>query len=395
LLSAREVTLHLQGRRNDQAADLEALAQLADKLDDNRLRADAAYRKCRRAMRLADWAAMESSAHYGMACATLAEDTRRRLQALSFVAFGRVQRGDPEAGRMMSLQHLAEARNLTLGDVEGRLLTTLSTAAFMQGDLLGALELNRQGLQAFRESGDRIGEAISLANYGDGWLKLGELEQARRDLNAALHLLRANGDRAIEAATLGQLSTLRLWQGDDTAALSLARSALDLAVAARAPDVEVNAGLKLGDAEVALGRLGAARQAYTQARTRAKEIGSPWQLDASAGVARVALAEGDAQGSVAALQPILEHVESGGTLDGTEYPRLVQLTCHQTLGRASDPRATHWLASAHTALMVQADAITDAAVRRSFLQDIPWHREIVMAWAMCNASSQAPAEPTG
>ena len=123
--------------------------------------------------------------------------------------------------------------------------------------------------------------------------------------------------------TLINLSALALWQGDETRALALARQALDIAVQTQARDSEVEAGLRLGDAERVLGRMTAARQAFTQARLRALEIDSVRQHDASAGLASVALAEGDTVAARTALQPLLEHVAAGGTLDGSSEPRLL------------------------------------------------------------------------
>ena len=382
LLSTREQTLGLQARRDEQAADLDARAQLADALDDDRRRADAAWRRSLRAMRMADWAGQESAARHGLACATRAGDDGLRLHALRLLAAARVYQGDIDGGRALALQGLAEARSLGLRGVEARLLNALSVAAETQGDVVGGLDLARQSLQTFRETGDRVNEAITLSNLGEGWRKLGDLAQAQRELDAALRLLRANGDRTVEGAALGILSALALWQGDETRALALARSALDIAVAAQARDIEVIARLRLGDAELALGRWAAAQQAYTQARARALEIDRPWLHDASAGLARVELAKGDAAAAVAALQPVLDQAAAGATLDGTEYPRLIELTCHQALASAGDPRAADWLARAHSALMAQADAITDAGLRKGFLHNIPFHREIVAAWGL-------------
>ena len=141
----------------------------------------------------------------------------------------------------------------------------------------------------------------------------------------------------------------------------------------------------------------------TRKRTRvAVEIDTGWQHDASAGLARVALAEGDAAAALAAmaaLKPLLDHIAAGGTLDGTEHPRLIELSCHQALARAGDPRAADWLARAHGALMAQADAIsrstTDATLRQGFLQNIPHHREIVAAWAKRDVASESPARHVG
>jgi hypothetical protein len=48
--------------------------------------------------------------------------------------------------------------------------------------------------------------------------------------------------------------------------------------------------------------------------------------------------------------------------------------------RAQDPRAGVALTEAHRALMHEADAITDATLRRSFLTFIPENREIAALW---------------
>ena len=402
LLWVREKTLDLQARRDEQAADLDALSLLADAFDDDRRRAEVARRRGIRAMRMADWAAMESAARHGLTCAARAGDDGLRLHALRLLAYARVYQGDIEAGRALALQGLAQARSLGLRGVEARLLNVLAIAAGMQTDGVGYLDLDRQSLQIHRETGDRVNEAIGLANQGEGWLKLGGLAQARRELDAALQMLRANGDRVIEGLALTNLSALALWQGDETRALALARQALDIEVLAQARDNAVLAGLRLGAAELALGRTAAAQQAYTEAHARALEIDSAWQHDASTGLARVALAAGDgaaALAAVAALQPLLDHAAAGGTLDGTVEPRLIEFTCHQALARAGNPRAADWLARAHTALMAQADAITrhsaDHALRHGFLQNIPFHRDIMAAWSQRGAQSESTGRPFG
>jgi class 3 adenylate cyclase len=397
LLLVRERTLRLQARSDEQAADLDALDAVAELLDDDRRRAEVARRRSYRAQRMADWAEQERTARHGMTCATRAGDHGLRLQALRLLAMAQLDQGDFASGRALAQQGLAEARCLGLRQVEAHLLNVLSLAAEMQGDLVGPVELDRQSLQVFRDTGDRVNEAIILLNVGDGWLKLGELAQARRDMDAALQLLRANGDRVSEGSALADLSTLALWQGDKTQAVVLARQALDIALAAHARDLQAIAGLCLGNAELALERSTVARQAYLQARECALEIDSPYQHEASAGLARVALHERGAawastsaaaapdaeaaQAAQQALRPLLHHLAAGGTLDGTEAPRLIELTVYQALTRAGDARAADWLTRAYTALMAQADAIADVSLRHSFLNNIPHHRDIMGAWA--------------
>lgn len=288
-------------------------------------------------------------------------------------------------------------------DVEGKLLSTLAIATGRQGDVLGSQDLGRQCLQIDRETGDRVNEAIGLSNLGVGWLKLGDLAQARCELDAALQLLRANGDRAMEGVALGHLSALALLQGDETSALALARQALNIAQAAQADGNAVTAALRVGDAEAALGHRAEARQAYAQAHALAQKIDDAGLHDAGAGLARVALAVGDTAAAQAALQPLLDYAAAGGTRAGIDDARLIELTCHQVLARAGDPRADGWLLRAHTALMEQADAIersggasgSSAVLQQGFLQNIPWHREIVAAWLRRGASLGATGGEAG
>ena len=68
-----------------------------------------------------------------------------------------------------------------------------------------------------------------------------------------------------------------------------------------------------------------------------------------------------------------------------EEPLRIDLTCYQVLRAANDPRAAHVLATAHATLQAQAAKITDMAMRRSFLENVPYHREIVAAWAEAQA----------
>ncbi|MDH4392070.1 MAG: adenylate/guanylate cyclase domain-containing protein [Aquabacterium sp.] len=384
LLCLRDYTLDKQARRDEQAAGLEALSALADELADDQRRAEVARRMAVRAMRMGDWAAQASAARHSMACATRAGDEGLRLNALRLLATAQVSQGDIQDGRALALQGLEEARRQGLRDIEARLLNTLSVVADVQDDQLSALDLDRYGLQIHRETGDRVNEAINLLNLGEGWLKLGDLAQARRELGAALQLLRAHGDRVMEGGALSLLSTLSLWEGDETRALALARQALDIAQASQAREEAMLAALALGDAERALGRRVEALQAYKQAQALAVELDHPAHGDASAGLASVALAEGDIPAALAALQALMADAAAGHTLDGTSHPRLIELTAYQVLSCASDPAANDWLQRAYTALMNQGAAIerhSGAAMRQGYLQHIPHHREIMAAWS--------------
>jgi ATP/maltotriose-dependent transcriptional regulator MalT len=278
---------------------------------------------------------------------------------------------------------LEEARTLGLRTVESLQLASLAISADASGDLVGALGLQLQSLQLSREAGDRVSEATCLSNLGRVRLLLGDLSQARRDLSAALEMLKANDDRVVESWALTHLAMLTLWQGDEPRALALARQAVDIAAVAQAPNYEAFAGIALGGAELDVGRRAEARQAYARALKQALLTGDvQTQHSANAGLARVALAEGDTATALAVLLPVLDHAAAGRSFESDVLqPRLIELTCYQALTRANDPGSAEWLTRAHSALMTQADTITDPALRQGFLENIPHHRAIAVAWA--------------
>jgi tetratricopeptide (TPR) repeat protein len=381
LLKVREVTLELQGSRPEQRADLEVMEQLAVKMCNVQSSAYTAFRRSYLALRTADWSTMESQARLGMQLAQQAGDNGLRLRCLRLVADARATQGDMQIGQQLAQEALVEARTLGLSDVQALCLNTLGFIAYdLQGDTVAALELDQQALTIANETGDRRGVAIGLGNLGIGWINLGALTKGRKLTEEALQVARTIGDRTAECNTLGNLSQLALWQAEDTRALSFARAAYEIALAVEARNRQSDALVHLGNAELALGRLAQAHEAYVQAHEEALSIDHPRRHDAQVGLARVAMAQGNLQTALLHVNQLLEHAESGGNFEGVDQARLLELTCHQVLEAAADSRATHWLDQAYTQLQTTADTIADSGVREGFLSNIPHHREIVATW---------------
>ena len=91
-------------------------------------------------------------------------------------------------------------------------------------------------------------------------------------------------------------------------------------------------------------------------------------------VASVGMTEAQAK-----VGEILSHLE-GDTLDGTEEPLRVYLTCYRVLRANQDPRARKVLETAHRLLQETAVKIGDAGMRRKFLNNVVIHREIAAAY---------------
>ena len=289
-----------------------------------------------------------------------------------------VRLDDVAAGQALARDGLAEARLRGLQGVEGRFLNALTVIACHRQDLVEMLETSQQATALRRALGDRRNEAIGLCATGSGWLDLGELAKARRDLEAALQLHTALGDRALEPIVLANLSQLMLWEGDVDQALEKARRALDTAVAVQAASMQVLALWTLGSAELAASHTVQALATFERAHALAQD--SPLRHDASAGRARVALAMGAVEAALECIEPVLEQLATDSRLDGTLGPRLVQLSCYRVLSAARDPRAAAVLERAYAGLQERASTISDAALRDSFLANVPENRDIIDAW---------------
>lgn len=389
LLDVRLRTLRLQGSRPEQQADIAALQTLADDMNDDWRRGEAALRRSEFAFRVADYTTMQSAARQAMALAERTGDEVQKLEGQALLAGSLNRLGDAVAGKALAQDGLAAARSRGLRHVEVRFLRALGGIAEGQGDYMATLEIDQQILLIYRETSSRWGEAVALGFVGESWLKLGVIGQARRHLEESLRLTRAIGDRAGEPYPLNLLSLIALWEGDYALALAHAQAALEVAVALQDQAAETKALVRLGEAELALGRHAAATEAFDRAFAVASATDSVNRHDASAGLARIALASGDVVAARLALEGLLAHLGGGGTLKGTNAQR-IRLTCHQVLARTGDPRAAELLAAAHTELQARAGTITDAALRQSLLNNIPEHREIVAAWATRQAVSPGP-----
>jgi hypothetical protein len=76
------------------------------------------------------------------------------------------------------------------------------------------------------------------------------------------------------------------------------------------------------------------------------------------------------------VEEILTHLKSN-TLDSTDESLQVYLTCYRVLRAAQDPRAQETLGTAYALLQERAAKIGDAETRRSFLENVAAHREIL------------------
>ena len=380
LLDVREQARDIEGKRTEQRADIEALQELADASRQDGKRCEVAWRRSNLALRTGNYLSMRDAARQAMDFAERTGNALLSLRGQQRLAIALTYLGDAEAGRALALDGLSKARVVGARALEAMFLNALSVIADRQEDQLASLELDAHDLAINRELGNRRNEAVALNNLGNGWLRLGAHQLARQYLKDGLRLARALGDRTTEPNTLIALAVLDLREGKDERALEHAQAAVALLANEGSPDFEAIAMCTLGDVHLARNQPYAARSAFKRAYDFGVRLDSPAQFDATAGLARVALAISDIPEALQLVNELMACTENGQNFDGSESPIMVRLTCYEVLQRVSDRRADTLLETAYSELQKVAVTLNDSALRQGYLHDIPEHHQTVSAW---------------
>jgi predicted ATPase/class 3 adenylate cyclase len=244
-----------------------------------------------------------------------------------------------------------------------------------------ALDDQQQALAIFRELNDRFGMMVVQSNLGAIAIDLGDDELARTHISASLELARAIGSRGHDSLPMSILAEIDIRQGAGEEAYERLRAALESARTVGYRENESKILSKIGRAALMLGRLEEAAAAYEEALGIRIELQQPTQqMEALAGLADVALAQGDPARARSQVEPILAFLESG-SLEGTLDPFEIYLTVYETLRASEDERASQMLATAHSQLQHRAGQIGDEAMRRAYLENVASHRRLVEAFA--------------
>ena len=239
--------------------------------------------------------------------------------------------------------------------------------------LMGALDI-------LREVGDRNYEAYTLAYLGRLADGLGDAPRAQDLLEHALRLSEDVGSWESRFEAHVGLSLLLQHSGDFAGARSAAQQSQKIATKAGDRARQADTWLAVGRADEGLQRLSEAATAYQHALTLYEELSLAHRVtEPRAGLARIALAQGDPTLALTQVEAILKVMENHPLVSPDE-PFRIYLTCYRVLDANYDPRATTILQTAHHLLHEYANHITDDSLRRSFLENVATHRELVRAY---------------
>ena len=261
---------------------------------------------------------------------------------------------------------------------QSKALNGLGTVVSERGDFSQALTCYQEALREARACGDRSLEGSLLNNLGNMHLRLGVYDEASAHYKRALEIQREIGAHQKEISACFNLGLIHHFQGDHETARSRMQQALQIAGEVGDRRAQSFVWMGLGHSILGLGILDAAREAYQESITLRGELGqehlTPEPLE---GLARIALAQGEAADALEYAEEILEITGDCQNLDGLIDPTRVCLTCFRVLQTIGDQRAPEILRRAHQQLQARAEKISDEGLRRSFLENIASHRELV------------------
>jgi len=421
LLLARERIYDLQGARDVQERDLHALEALVNDLDDDRKRAEVALRRANYGIVTGNYLEAMEAAQRGIRLARAVQDARSEVSGHLLWGQALWDHGDYQSSRTRLEQALALARTAQLRQGEVDSLRWLGYACIYQDDFAGARIHCQQALRIYREMGDLVGEGWALEIVGHAALFQWAFDEAKVYYRQSLRIRREIGDQVNEGWGLlylgivfnclgdygrsrdfceqglhilrevshprGQCSALMLpgevshHLGDDKAARKYSEQAILVGQDAGDRSTSAGAMVVLGHALANLGHLTEAADAYRQALTLRRRLDEHGRASVPlAGLARLCLAQGEIAHAQAHVKEILGYLETGN-LGRVIEPLRVYLTCYWVLEAAGDPRADHILEEAHSLLQDRAARISDEEERRSFLENVAAHREIVREYA--------------
>jgi tetratricopeptide (TPR) repeat protein len=315
-------------------------------------------------------------------------ERRRHAVVLNDMGNFAMDIGDYGAARSYYEQSLAIKREI--GDRRGEAngMNNLGLIAMDQGDCAAAFRYLEQSLQIRREVGDRRGEGSALGGLGNVALAQGDLDRAREYLEQGLLVQREIGDRYNQCVSLDLLGVTCHHVGDEAAAQSYGQQALLIAQEMGDRSSQAFALTHIGNAQAGLGQTAEAAAAYEQALTIRRELGQQkMALEVLSCQVRLDLERGDLTSAREKVESVLALMRRDAPptapevvvqcLDGTDDPFLILLTCCRVLRASGDARAPAVLAATRGLLLERVARVGDECARRSFLEKIPSHREIV------------------
>lgn len=377
LRRARERVLSMRGDRTAHQVELDQLHRLADELDDDARRAEAHWREAAAVCHAGDYRATVPLATRASELARVADAPAIAAAAMAAHATALRRLGDFDGARRVAEEGLTRARACGSVLAEKELVYSLAALAAESGQLDESRRLDHMYLDLAKETDDRVMQATGLNLLGDNAYRGGDLESAREHFDRSYSLAVETGYAYGQCIAALNLAMVAIAQKDFAEARRFGRLSVEQARAQAAGDLEAVALMQLGLAESGVGDHEAAhRTLVASSRCYAANGSGHLCAEVDSALARLALKTGDVSRAADLVGPIVERVNSGDQLDGTEDPLRIRWDCYVVLKELDDARAPAWLSASHAALMASAGQLADSRRREQFVHALPHRRRL-------------------
>ena len=386
--SARALALALLPDESERRDNIEALLRLAAAATDPGPLAHALAARATFLAEVGDHRASLTDADAAIGYANRTGEHALTARCLGLKGRALARLGDVESAREVIGQALSAMERTDDLDTHFAVLSAAWSTTFESGDVGRSVDVAARGLQVARRLGDRYREAQMLGNLGHTYAALGRYAVARERLEDSLRLAAALNHERFIGYSSQNLALVHLYRDDLAVAEQLARESI---AALADGDAYGAAGgrLYLGMVLERGSRTAEATACFTRARQAFAEIGSQaLAIEATAGLARCALAGGDLTTATAVAADVWAHLLRHGSA-GLDSITRVFLTCVDVFTAAGyTDQAEHVLEAARHDLAERAGRISDPDTRRAFLHDVPDHR--VLATRQIRATRDTP-----
>lgn len=381
VLAQLEEILDRLGERDQQANVLTQMQTLAEiMLDKERL----AVTHNRRAVyfdKISEYQAAFEAAEVGLRVARHTGNEHLQAQSLNALALAAWRRFDYQEVQKWAMQALEVL--VVVGDPTNRIssLFHLGKASYRLGQYDAALHYIQAARELTHDTGNLGNEATSHLILGWIYQRLGHYQPAQEQFEAMLKIRRIIGDRYGEATALSHLGWLAYDQQTPEDGLDYCRQALDMSQAISDRENEAYALSGMGLNHELLNNMDTAAANYQAAWKLHNEIGATTlAIFDQAGLARIALAQGDLDAAQTYIGPVTNWVKSGNAQKFWD-PWIIYLSGYQISAALNDTGAARAiLDEAHTVLHQRAEKISDEKLRHGFLKEVQVNQALEQAW---------------
>ena len=305
---------------------------------------------------------------------------RCELHSLSALARTDFYQGDFAAAESGFTAALALARALGYRPVEMGAQGGLGDLLRLRGDYTTACSLLEQAVATAADLALPYDESILLASLIRLYCQLGNQATATQRYEHLVQLL-AHVKLPKECQLAGWLAAALMahYAGKNQPALHYAEQANQLTEQGDILFRLVDASLILGHARAAVGQWQGATTAFQEALVAFTKLGKQaLAAEPQAGLAQIALAQGDLAGALAQVRAFLPALAEQPHA-GYNHPFFIYLTGYRVLAATGDARAALLLQQGYD-LLQQVAAPLDDESRQRFLTAVPIHRDLVTAY---------------